>query len=68
MRDAEGMPEHDIGVFDWGAAVGYPFWDTTGWFTRGLGDVPACGKNLFVVVWGEVSEVKERWKRRKYIL
>jgi hypothetical protein len=32
MRDAEGMPEHDVGVVDGGRAIRDPFWDAA----RGL--------------------------------
>lgn len=51
MRDAEGVPEHDVGVIDVRVRVGVdPLRETHGWFARGLGHVAACGVDLGVVV------------------
>ena len=48
MRDAEGVPEDDVGVVDRGLAIGDPFGNTPRGFARGLGHVPAGGVELVV--------------------
>ncbi len=54
MRDAEGVPEHDVGVFDVFVRVrGDPFGETEGGLAGGLGDVSAGGVELVVLVCGE---------------
>ena len=51
MRDAECVPEDDIGVYEVLCRVGFdPGGDTLGGFARGLWDVAACGVDLAVVV------------------
>ena len=51
MRDAEGVPEDYVGVFDVGAGVFEPFWDAAGGGAGGLGDVAPGGGGLVVGVW-----------------
>jgi len=57
MRDAECVPEHDVGVVDTGVAVGDPFGDSARGLARGLGDVPSGGEDLLVVVFCDVHSV-----------
>lgn len=60
MRDAERVPEHDVGVVDAGVAVLFdPFWQAGGGDAGGLGDVSACGVQLVVFVCGVVSMSSE---------
>ena len=52
MRQAERVPEHDVGVverFVW--AGGDPGWDALRRLARGLRHVAAGGMDLVVVVW-----------------
>jgi hypothetical protein len=58
VRDAEGVPEDDVGIVDGGVAVRDPFRDAAGRLPRCLGDVAAGGEDLVVVVW-EVLELKK---------
>ena len=51
MRDAEGVPEDDVGIVDGGVAVRDPLGNTTRGLARGLRNVAAGGENLVVVVW-----------------
>lgn len=55
MSDAEGVPEHDVGVVDRGIAISDPFWNAAGGLARGLRDVAAGGEDLVVVVWKELA-------------
>lgn len=55
VRDAEGVPEHDVGVVDGGVFVGDPLGDAAGGLAGGLWDVPAGRVDLLVVVCGFVS-------------
>ncbi len=57
MRDAECVPEHNVGIVNRSVAVGNPFGDTAGRLAGCLGDVAACGEDLFIVVY-EMLEVK----------
>lgn len=50
MRDAECVPEYDIGVFDVGAGIFEPFWDASGGGTGGLRDVATGWRGLVVGV------------------
>ena len=53
MRDAEGVPEDDVGVNEVGGGVGFdPGGDALGGGAGGLRDVAARGVELCVVVWG----------------
>jgi hypothetical protein len=57
VRDAEGVPENDVGVGDvCGGVRGDPGWDALGGLARGLWDVAAGGVDLGVVVWSDVSK------------
>ena len=52
MCDAEGMPEHDICVFDICVGVlGDPFGEAERGGAGGLGDVAAGGMELVVLVY-----------------
>jgi len=51
MRDAEGVPDYDVGVVDGRVAVGDPFGDAARWLAGGLGHVSAGGTGLVVGVW-----------------
>lgn len=54
MDDAEGVPENDVGPGDvLGGVVGDPLGQALGGFAGALGDVPAGGVELGVVVWEE---------------
>lgn len=51
MRDAEGVPEDDVGIFDAFVAVRCdPSWQTLRRFAGGLRDMAASGVDLVVVV------------------
>lgn len=50
MRDTEGMPEHDVCVFDGRVFVRDPFRDTARRLAGCLRDVAAGGIDLLVVV------------------
>jgi len=50
MRDAKGMPEHDIGVGDGFGAVADPLGDSLSGLTRGLRDVVTRDPELVVPV------------------
>ena len=51
MRDAEGVPEDDVGVVNvLVGGVGDPLRETLGRLAACLGDVPAGGVNLVVGV------------------
>lgn len=51
MRDAEGVPEHDVGIFDaLVTMVGHPFRQALRGLARGLGDMATCGMDLVVLV------------------
>ena len=51
MRNPECVPEDYVCVFDVGVGVlGYPFGETFGGGAGGLGDVPAGGVELVVLV------------------
>ena len=52
MGDAEGVPEHDVGVNDVGGGVGCdPSGDALRGLAASLRDVAAGGVDLGVVVW-----------------
>jgi hypothetical protein len=56
MRDAKGVPEHDIGVVEVFVRVGGdPGRDALRGFAGGLGDVTAGWVKLGVVVWGGLA-------------
>jgi hypothetical protein len=56
VRDAEGMPEYDVGIDEVGGRIGLnPCGYTLRGLARRLGDVSACGMDLGIVVWGKFS-------------
>lgn len=50
VRDAEGVPQDDVGIVDAGVAVGDPLRETQGGIARRLRDVSAGRVDLVVVV------------------
>lgn len=51
MREAESVPEHDVGVFDALVAVlGDPLWKPSGRFSGCLRHVATCRVDLIVVI------------------
>ena len=56
MRDAKGVPEHDICVVDaFVAMLGNPFGKALRGLTGCLGYMSAGGMDLVVLVWGRAS-------------
>jgi hypothetical protein len=66
MRDAEGVPEYDIGVVEVFVWVGFdPGRDALGGFAGGLGDVAACWVELCVVVYLVLAFISAFWRTQE---
>ena len=50
MRDAERVPEDNVGILDAGFTICYPFWDATRGLAGRLRNVPARWTQLVVGV------------------
>ena len=54
MDDAEGVPQHDVRVFDIDISIRNPFWQTPRRISRGLWNVSTGGVDFVVIVWEEL--------------